>query len=197
MKMSKAITFRDILVKVTKVLPSDLYLINNEFIISGNKSNESTIGVYLYRLLPDAINACKEHFDGNKIYYIKDGKAAKDSLNENYTEVNSDDEISHIRSKKEEIIKLVNKTKIWNTFNFTENEISSLFNTNSTLELFSDNDDIPTVTVSKTLFPYVTEKNVSKLFYNVINSTEYTNLLLSLDYEFFQIYMLYRYIDLD
>lgn len=195
--MGKEVTFRDILVKITKVLSSDLYLINNQFIMGGHKSDENNIGYYLYRLSPAAMTASAEHFKTNKVYYISDGKAAKDSLENNFIDVTNELELKQINDKKDEILRLVKKTDIWKSFNFSEDDITTLFSDNSTLELFKDDKDIPSVTVSKTLFPYITEKNVSKLYYNVIKKSEYTNLLLSLDYDMFQLYMLYKYIALD
>lgn len=195
--MGKEVTFRDILVKITKVLSSDLYLINNQFIMGGHKSDENSIGYYLYRLSPAAMTASAEHFKTNKVYYISDGKAAKDSLENNFIVVTNELELKQINDKKDEILRLVKKTDIWKSFNFSEDDVTTLFSDNSTIELFKDDKDIPSVTVSKTLFPYITEKNVSKLYYNVIKKSEYTNLLLSLDYDMFQLYMLYKYIALD
>ena len=195
--MGKEVTFRDILVKITKVLSSDLYLINNQFIMGGHKSDENSIGYYLYRLSPAAMTASAEHFKTNKVYYISDGKAAKDSLENNFIVVTNELELKQINDKKDEILRLVKKTDIWKSFNFSEDDVTTLFSDNSTIELFKDDEDIPSVTVSKTLFPYITEKNVSKLYYNVIKKSEYTNLLLSLDYDMFQLYMLYKYIALD
>jgi hypothetical protein len=65
------------------------------------------------------------------------------------------------------------------------------------MNLFQDNKKIPEITISKSLFPLVTEKNVSDLYYNITTDKEYNELIVSLDFPLFQLYMVYKYIDIN
>lgn len=191
------IKFRDILVKVTNIFTTDIYLINNHYIIGGDKSNKENIGYYLCSLSPEVSEVCNERFDSNKIYYFQNAKNAKDDLESNVNEVTKDNELNQVKIMLNNILDLVKKTDTWNKFNFSEEDVKRIFDDKQSIELFSDFNDIPTVTVSKTLFPLTTEKNVSDLYYNTFKYEDYVQLLISLDYPLFQLYMLYKYIDIE
>lgn len=192
--MSKDITFRDLLVKIKNVFKTDIYLINNQFIIAGNKSAEDNLGYYVCVLSPDLITVCSKIFD-NKIYYIKNVMNAKDDLEGNISVVDSIAESELVKYSLEEVINIKNKIENWNTFDFTEEQLDKLFENNVTVNLF-ENNNIPSVTISKSLFPLVTKKSASSLYYNIIQETEYINLIISFDFSMFQLYMLYRYLDI-
>jgi len=197
--MAKKITFRDLLVKITTILSSDLYLINNQYIIGGPKSNDNNIGYFVFKLNPDIINVCNEtnFLDASESYYFADAKAAKDDLENNCCKLTKPSQITWSKKMLSTVMDIVDNIETWNKFNFTDKEIDALFDENCTIDLFADSTEISTVTVSKTLFPLTNEKNISDLYYTVDKHEDFNNLILSLDYSMFQLYMLYRYIDVD
>lgn len=196
--MAKA-SFRDVLVKASKLFTSDAYLINNQYLMAGPESEENNPGYYLLKLSPSIIEICNELFDNNKIYYISSVKNAKDKLSENYNEENMKNQISLIKEKVSRIESLINKTDVWNKINLSEEKINKLYNENISIEFFDENEEIPSMTVSKCLFPLVTEKSINDGYYNIFfnENKNYISLLFSFDYPLFQIYTLYQYISLN
>lgn len=194
--MSKTNTFRDLLVKIKSIFKTDIYLIHNQYIIGGEKSSADNIGYNVCMLSPDMIDVCNKIFDSSKIYYIKNVTNAKDDLDNNYIEVTSVAESELVKYSLEEILNIKNKCDTWDTFNFTNEQLNDLFENNVTISLFSNNENIPEVTISKSLFPLVTKKTASDLYYHVIKDQSYINLLIAFDFPMFQLVMLYRYIDI-
>jgi hypothetical protein len=194
--MSKTNTFRDLLVKIKSIFKTDIYLIHNQYIIGGEKSSADNIGYNVCMLSPDIIDVCNKIFDSSKIYYIKNVTNAKDDLDNNYIEVTSVAESELVKYSLEEILNIKNKCDTWDTFNFTNEQLNDLFENNVTISLFSNNENIPEVTISKSLFPLVTKKTASDLYYHVIKDQSYINLLIAFDFPMFQLVMLYRYIDI-
>jgi len=194
--MSKTNTFRDLLVKIKSIFKTDIYLIHNQYIIGGEKSSADNIGYNVCMLSPDIIDVCNKIFDSSKIYYIKNVTNAKDDLDNNYIEVTSVAESELVKYSLEEILNIKNKCDTWDTFNFTNEQLNDLFENNVTISLFSNNENIPEVTISKSLFPLVTKKTASDLYYHVIKDQSYINLLIVFDFPMFQLVMLYRYIDI-
>jgi hypothetical protein len=174
-----------------------MYIINNQYVIGGSESEENNSGYYLCRLSPCVIEVCKDLFDSNKIYYISNIKNAKDKLNDYLSEVKNKSEIEDINKRIQDMLDCINKTETWKSFNFSENDITNLFENNISMNLFQDNKKIPEITISKSLFPLVTEKNVSDLYYNITTDKEYNELIVSLDFPLFQLYMVYKYIDIN
>jgi hypothetical protein len=194
--MSKTNTFRDLLVKIKSIFKTDIYLIHNQYIIGGEKSSADNIGYNVCMLSPDIIDVCNKIFDSSKIYYIKNVTNAKDDLDNNYIEVTSVTESELVKYSLEEILNIKNECDTWDTFNFTNEQLNDLFENNVTISLFSNNENIPEVTISKSLFPLVTKKTASDLYYHVIKDQSYINLLIAFDFPMFQLVMLYRYIDI-
>ena len=194
--MSKTNTFRDLLVKIKSIFKTDIYLIHNQYIIGGEKSSADNIGYNVCMLSPDIIDVCNKIFDSSKIYYIKNVTNAKDDLDNNYIEVTNVAESELVKYSLEEILNIKNKCDTWDTFNFTNEQLNDLFENNVTISLFSNNENIPEVTISKSLFPLVTKKTASDLYYHVIKDQSYINLLIAFDFPMFQLVMLYRYIDI-
>ena len=69
------------------------------------------------------------------------------------------------------------------------------------IELFKNESDIPTVTISKSFLPLTTEKNIDNLFYSVqvienndIDEGDIGKLFLSIDIPQFQLNMIYTYL---
>jgi hypothetical protein len=190
-------TFRDLLVKLNNVFSSDMYLVNCLYVIAGKESDEDNKGYYLCKLTPELISICKDGLDPNKVYFISDIRSAKDDLSTYMKEVESVKEIDEINKRIKFIEDYVNKTETWNNFPFTEIDIKNIFSDGLCEDFFEDDDNTPTITLSKSLFPLVTEKNVNRLYYNFFVKEDYADLLVSFDFDFFNLYMVYRCMDLN
>lgn len=190
-------TFRDLLVKLNNVFSSDMYLVNCLYVIAGKESDEDNKGYYLCKLTPELIAICKDGLDPNKVYFISDIRSAKDDLSTYMKEVESAEEIAESNKRIKFIEDYVNKTETWNNFPFTEIDIKNIFSDGLCEDFFEDDANTPTITLSKSLFPLVTEKNVNRLYYNFFVKEDYADLLVSFDFDFFNLYMVYRCMDLN
>ena len=190
-------TFRDLLVKLNNVFSSDMYLVNDIYVVAGKESDEDNKGYYLCKLTPELIAICKDEFDPNKVYFINDIRSAKDDLASHINEVTDKGEIEKINKRIKFIEDYVNKTETWNSFPFTEVDIKNIFSDGLCEDFFEDDDNTPTITLSKSLFPLVTEKNVNRLYYNFFVKEDYADLLISFDFDYFNLYMVYRCMDLN
>lgn len=194
------ITFRDLLVKISYVYLTDIYIYKNQFIIGGDISNENNPGLFICKLTNDSSELCDETLDRTKVYHVSDIKKSKDRFNEYLREVTNDDEINKVESLKNTVLNEIYSFETWNNFNFTEEEINDLFNDGISIEIFTENSKIPSLILSKSMIPLATEKNLDKLYYNFISSETQgkmviNKILFTLDHEFFQIYMYYRYMN--
>lgn len=191
------ITFKDLLTKLSNVY-SDIYLINNTFILAGPESSSNNRGEYYCVLTPDMTEICNDIFDKSKIYYISDIKKAKVSLNEYCNEIKSNtlDNESIINTVKEYQKKILKITD-WKNLILTEEEINKIFEERETIELFKDDKSISNITISKSIFPLISEKNISDLYYHINQNEKINELFLSLDFPLFQLYMIYTYIKMD
>lgn len=193
-------TFNDILTKVSNVFKTDMYIIDYQFCLGGKESENDNKSLMMCVLTPDLINLVKETFPDNKNIFFTNVKKAKDELQE-YSTVNiNKDILKNITEKRDEILKKINNVKSWNSFGFTEETIDDIFKEGGSLELFKDNKDIPSVTITKTLFPLVTNKCANELYYNLIKpkeDNEIYELVTSFDTDWFQIYNIIQYLNID
>ena len=91
----------------------------------------------------------------------------------------------------------INKVTEWSTFNFTDEEIESLFKEGRSLTL-NENED-SSVIISKSIFPLITEKTINVVTYAYTNydtDGSLNQVIMSYDYELFQFVMRYLYIKL-
>ena len=196
-------TIRDLFVKLSNFF-TDFYIINNLYVLPGDKSDESTRGYYYCILEPDMIELCREiNSNSDDIIYVKSVRDAKDNMNLIQFITDTD--------KKQKIIDKLNNYKnkfetdtsnvSWDYLHFTDDEKRALFNSESlTLDIDCGKTKTSMV-ISKTLFPLLTEKTFNSLFYSYIdnynNSNELHQLLFELHYEFFQLNMRYLFIPLE
>lgn len=190
------ITFKDLLTKLSN-LYSDMYLINNTYVLAGNESSTNNRGEYFCILNPDMTKLCNDVFDKSKIYYISNIKKAKVSLDEYSEEVKLNNTIDLLKSTLKENQKSILSISNWEKLSLSEEEINKIFEERETIELFKDNDSIPNITISKSIFPLITEKNISDVYYVIKQNNEINELILSLDFPLFQLYMFYTYIKID
>lgn len=193
-------TFNDLMTKISNVFKSDLYILGNKYCIGGTESEEKNITHILCVLNQDCSNIVKEYFPVSDTIYIKDVKKIKDDK-DNFSSLKIfENEKKELINRRDRILNSALKVDTWKSFNFTDKDIEDIFTDGMTYELFTDNDKIPSVTISKSLFPMVKEKGANELFYQIYipeNNEDLINLITCFDTEWFQIYNLIQYIKTD
>ena len=192
-------TFKDILTKVSNVFKNDMYIIDYQFCLGGRESEDSNRSTFLCVLTPELMELVKEQFPENKNIFFSNVKKAKDDLSL-YSDIKiKEDELKRITEKRNHIMKIISSIKSWNNFNFDETTVTNIFKNGDSIELFQDDEKIPSVTIGKTLFPLVTEKNANNMYYSVIlpkENSDIYQLITSFDTEWFQIYNIIQYLNL-
>lgn len=194
--MSTKTNFRNLLVKLSSIYSTDFYIIHNQYIMAGDKSEENNSGYYICELSLDMISICKELFEPDRIYYIKHIKNAKDNLNDNIVLIDKNKE-KDIMNKFNKYHSLLSSITSWSSLSLSDDEIKKIFTENLSIELFENNKDIPTVTISKSLIPMITDKKINDLYYTTKKDNEIYYLFLSYNSDYFRLDMIYNYIPID
>jgi len=191
------ITFNELMTKISNVFKTDVYILNNTYCIGGSESEEKNITQIVCLLTPESSELIKQTFPDTEVVYIKDVKKIKDDLEEFSSLKIFESERKDLIKRRDKILDLALKVNAWMSFNFTDEDIENIFSEGMTYELFTDNDKIPSVTISKSLFPMVKEKAANALYYQIYipdNDDDLIHLITSFDTEWFQIYNLIQYI---
>jgi hypothetical protein len=189
-------TFRDLLVKLNNVYSADVYIVNCLYVVAGTESDENNKGYYLCKLTPECIDICKATLDPDKVYFIDNIRKDKDDLDNSIHEVTDMDKINEVNDYIKRIDKYVSDAKTWDNFLFTDVSIKSIFSDGLSEDFFDKDDNIPTITLNKSLLPLVTATTADKLYYHFFVKDEYADLLIGYDYDYFTLYMIYRCMDL-
>lgn len=190
-------TFNDLMTKISNVFKSDLYIINNKYCIGGNESEEKNITHLLCILNDDCSKLVKDIFPDNEIVYIKDVKKIKEDIEQFSSLDIFETEKEDIIKRRDIILNLALKIDSWKDFNFTDEDLNDIFNEGKTFELFTEENNIPSVIISKSLFPMIKENTANKLYYQIFvpeNENDLVQLITSFDTDWFQIYNLIQYI---
>lgn len=190
-------TFNDLMTKISNVFKSDLYILNNKYCIGGPESEDENITQIVCLLTPDCSDIIKQTFPDSDVVYIKDVKKIKDNFDEFSSLKIFETEKKDLLKRRDKILDLALKVENWCSFDFSDEDISNIFNEGMTYELFTNNSKIPSVTISKSLFPMVKEKVAKSLYYQIYipdNDDDLIHLITSFDTEWFQIYNLIQYI---
>lgn len=194
-------TFRDLLVKISYVYLTDIYIYKNQFVLGGKISNDNNPGLFICKLTEESSKLCDDVLNRDKIYYVSDVKKSKDNFKDYLREVDNDKEIKEVEYNKKKILNKVYSIETWDNFKFSDKELSELFDDGISIEIFTDNSKVPSLILSKSMIPLTTEKNIDKLYYHLISreskgkENSLNEIAFTLDHEFFQIYMLYTYMN--
>lgn len=192
-----SLTFNDLMTKISNVFKSDLYILNNKYCIGGPESEDENITQIVCLLTPECSEIIKQTFPDSDVVYIKDVKKIKDNFDDFSSLKIFETEKKDLLKRRDKILDLALKVDTWNSFEFTEDDIIDIFKEGMTYELFTNNDKIPSVTISKSLFPMVKEKGANSLYYQIYipeSDDDLIHLITSFDTEWFQIYNLIQYI---
>lgn len=192
---------RDLLVKINKVFPVDLYIIHNRLIYAGPKSEESISGNYLCILEEKFEKALGSQLQCNKTYYVDDVREAKDDFENHVKMLDDISNIEYIIHRVRALRGVLSMITDWISFKEVVDEDNQtdflkLFTNNDTIELKDIKNNTPSVTIGKSLLPLVTEKNYENLFYNIYKSDDSDLYIITFNFHFthFQLYMMYYFI---
>ena len=194
--------FKDLLNKACSIFKDDMYIVNNRYLLAGDMSEKDSDGYYFCRLSQDSIKVCNEQLgEKEQIIYIENVRKAKDTFGELSRIVEKEDEKDLVLKKYKNLNKQLNTVQGWEKVKLTEEEINDLYDRCVNIELFKNESNIPTVTISKSFLPLTTEKNIDNLFYSVqvienndIDEGDIGKLFLSIDIPQFQLNMIYTYL---
>ena len=194
--------FKDLLNKACSIFKDDMYIVNNRYLLAGDMSEKDSDGYYFCRLSQDSIKVCNEQLgEKEQIIYVENVRKAKDSFGELSRIVEKEDEKDLVLKKYKNLNKQLNTVQGWEKVKLTEEEINDLYDRCVNIELFKNESNIPTVTISKSFLPLTTEKNIDNLFYSVqvienndIDEGDIGKLFLSIDIPQFQLNMIYTYL---
>lgn len=193
------LTFDNVLTKLSNMFKKDVYIIQNRYCLGGDESEAENISRYFCILSQESMDLVKEVFPDDDIIYFSNIKNAKKDLNKYVTNIipdNKKKELIDLRDKLEKDILSIDK---WKSFDFTDEEAHSLFDDAKTMELFVDDKNIPSVTISKTLFPLIKFKDVRTLYYSVSIpecDDDLITFYIGYDAQWFQTYNIVQYVDL-
>ena len=194
--------FKDLLNKACSIFKDDMYIVNNRYLLAGDMSEKDSDGYYFCRLSQDSIKVCNEQLgEKEQIIYVENVRKAKDTFGELSRIVEKEDEKELVLKKYKNLNKQFNTVQGWEKVKLTEEEINDLYDRCVNIELFKNESNIPTVTISKSFLPLTTEKNIDNLFYSVqvienndIDEGDIGKLFLSIDIPQFQLNMIYTYL---
>ena len=194
--------FKDLLNKACSIFKDDMYIVNNRYLLAGDMSEKDSDGYYFCRLSQDSIKVCNEQLgEKEQIIYVENVRKAKDTFGELSRIVEKEDEKDLVLKKYKNLNKQLSTVQGWEKVKLTEEEINDLYDRCVNIELFKNESDIPTVTISKSFLTRTTEKNIDNLFYSVqvienndIDEGDIGKLFLSIDISQFQLNMIYTYL---
>ena len=192
-----ALTFNDLITKTTNVFKKDVYLVDNRYAVGGTVSEIENISEFLCIYSTEFMNVLKDKFKDNRVVSLLDIKKVKNEPKK-YIKTDLHDSIQNeVIERKNKLEKTILSISNWNSFDFTEEEKKILFDQNKTIELFTDDERIPSVTITKSLFPLIKSTEAENLYYSVYipdNSDELVELVISYDTKWFQVYNVVYYI---
>lgn len=192
------IDFKSLLTKLSNIFPKDIYVIHNWCVIAGDESDIETRGQYLCILEPDVREMLNSMFPNNPIIYIKSVRETKLKLDFNEVqEILDTQAIKNITAKVESLMGNFTKYSTWESFEFTDDQIESLFDIGESITLFENHNDRSQVIVSKSLFPLITAKTIGEVRYtydHYASDDSLDQLTIAYEYDMFQLVMLYLFL---
>lgn len=193
---TKKLDLKTIFMKLVNVFPKDMYLVHNWCAIAGNESDSENRGFYFCILDPDVRDILNKSFPNNPVLYIKSVREAKTDLSK-VEEILDEKILKNIEVIINSFMINYNNYSEWNTFNFTEEEISLLFDDGQSLALFENDDDKSSIIISKSIFPLINGKTINTVKYiydNYEEDSELNQIIIVYDYDLFQLVMRYLFL---
>lgn len=198
--------FSDLMTKISYVFKADSYILDNKYILGGEVSEKENPSNIILELSPESISLIKEelptYYEDIKekdVFFFKDIKKAKKDFM-SYTSLLKEKDIKDIRYSEIYLNDILKRVNDWEDFNFTPEEVENFITAGKSITLFENNKDIPNINISKKLIPMISIKNIEDLRYKPLPSKDDYSLnilVLCLVTEWFNIYSIVEYIDVD
>ena len=205
--MAKVLTTTDKLKKLLSVIitifPKDVYILGGLYCFEGPESKELNGGTHFCVLSMEQTQIINEYFHSNGLIFLNDIRKlrtdlGKESEQEYYIMCEDEMKILEIKGLRDEYLKKVQKVKQWKKFHLSENQVVAMINDNSRITLFSDDEEIPEIYITKSLLPAITLKKMDNLYYQVTKNKQVKDgyeLIVNFNEEEFQLYMIYTYLN--
>jgi len=194
-----SLTFPELLTKISYVFKSDFYIYHNKYLVGGEESEQDTIATYVCDLQDESIKLLEENdLNIGEIVYVQNVKKYKqENFDKKYISVVKLPQTKTLVEKTmQSVVDIVLKVKQWDVLPISDEEASKMIDKGETLTLFKNREDIPNVTIGKDMFPMVTMKNWTEVFYHVKpakNDDELNKLFTRFNIPYFTLYGLTRY----
>lgn len=196
--MAKQVDLKTFLTKIINIFPKDMYLVHNWCAIAGDESDLENRGFYFCILEADVRELLNKTFPNNPIMYIKSIRDTKVDMSK-FQEILDNKTIEKIDKLVETHMTKINSITDWDTFNFSDEAKDIIFNEGKSFTLFEDDDDKPSIIISKSVFPLINEKTINNVRYKYDkydDNTELNQIIMAYDYELFQLIMRYLYLNM-
>ena len=191
------LTIDDVITKSSNIFKKDAFIVDNRYCLGGINSEHDNISEFMCVYNTDMMNVLKERFPDNKVVSILDLKKSKKEP-DTYIKTNlPEEDVKEIVDRRDKLEKLVLSINEWKSFEFNECDLDTLFEKYHSLELFTDDEKCPSVTITKSLFPLIKTTDGSNIYYKVIlpkDDDGLIQLVINYDTEWFQVYNLVQYI---
>lgn len=192
------ITEELVLKKLSSIFPIDCYIVYNSYVMAAKESERETPGIFICILPPNIKEIFSKKYSNDSIVLIN-----------NIKKVGTDEmQVTVLENRKDirDVKTLFNKNieisvqETWEKLPITEEKIEKMYSYGSTIKLFDDVENIPEITLSKSILPTFTSKSFEGCYYttheNKMDNT-IMDLIISIDTELYQLFMLFHYMKID
>ena len=183
---------KDLLVKMSKVFPTDVYFVNNRYALPGPISFESNAGIYVCVFNPDMTEALRKLFPENPVLFSSSIK--KTGLVDVMEVIEEPEIIKAVQRNIDDILGQFDNATGWENFDLNEEQLTDLYDNYKTISLFKEEKDKPEIVIGKSLFPLITKKTMNDVIYTFKEFSKKDSLhslLLNYDGEYFSLKMMY------
>lgn len=194
--MATKLDLKTIFMKLVNIFPKDMYLVHNWCAIAGNESDAENRGFYFCALEPEVRELLNKTFPNNPVLYIKSVRDAKTDIS-NIEEILEEKTLKNIDTVVDSFMNKFNDYTDWCSFNFSDEEITALFDDGQSLTLFENDDTKSSIIISKSIFPLITGKVINEVKYiydSYEDDSELNQIIIVYDYELFQLVMRYLFL---
>lgn len=194
--MTNTKQFNEVLTKISYVFKKGIYVLENQFILPNEKSDDELVGSFALILTDKCKDALTEVLgETEEAYAITDVKAAKTNIEGYYFPIQDADVIKNYNSQLDAIFDEFENEEEFDVLNLSEQDYEA-FISGDTIRLANPyGSDLE---INKSMFPLLTEKNIKNFHYMMKDDENSVSTTLSvwIDTDWFTIYDNLMYINL-
>lgn len=184
--------------KIRQIFKTDIFILDNKYILAGPISEEDTFGTYLFILDSEFQEAFIEKYGSHKLIYISELAEYKKKFSEEYLSYKDDNQelVTSVSAKACSIISKINNTNTWkNLSELSEYDKNELFEEKRSVMLTSYLTGHGVMITNK-LFPMIKESSIDSLEYGFTDSgnSSYEILVIRENEPFFTMTALFYYL---